>query len=357
MSRFAAQLPDLPPLERFLRDYTELRQGAWDEIEPQVYDVLMDEEVLRVTFDPEALAEHPAAQLASAGSPLVDRLLADARQRWNFGRLHRIGLNLHPHNLESRLRRTIVLSDKQTLQLDRVRPMNFMQAIYWFTAEFISDQREQEVLCIGADLHHLREVRHLDRLLDLNQLSDLPVELYADARRASASAGYRLARDSAVRTLGTLANTRAREIATRVDRQAGRMQRYYDQLLSELDERARRESRQDQEQEVQSRLASRQEAVVRERQLRIAEVRQKSELRVRLELSNLLLIQQPKLLMQATLAERQQSAAIEIVWDPLTDALEAIACPKCRRPGFAFRFEPRGGLGCADCANVATRSR
>ncbi|MFI5378612.1 MAG: hypothetical protein ACHRHE_04890 [Tepidisphaerales bacterium] len=351
MSRFATQLPDLPPLERFLRDYTELRQGAWDEIEPQVYDVLMDEEVLRVTFDPEALVEHPAAQLASAGSPLVDRLLADARQRWSFARLHRLGLNLHPHNLEARLRRTIALADKQTLQLDRVRPLNFTQAVYWFTAEFISDQREQEVLCVGADLHHLREVRHLDRLLDLNQLSDAPVELYADARRASTSAGYRLARDSAVRTLGTLANTRAREIAARVDRQAGRMQRYYDQLLAELDERARREG----DTEAESRLASRKEAVVRERQLRIAEVRQKGELRVRLELTNLLLIQQPKLLMHATLAEHQQSAAIEIVWDPLTDAMEAVACPKCRRPGFAFRFEPRAGLGCADCVGTAAR--
>jgi hypothetical protein len=349
VTRFATQLPDLPPLEQFLRDYTELRQGAWDEIEPQVYDVLMDEEVLRVTFDPEALAEHPAAQLASAGSPLVDRLLADARQRWNFARLHRLGLNLHPHNLEARLRRTIALSDKQTLRLDRVRPMNFTQAVYWFTAEFISDQREQDVLSVGADLHHLREVRHLDRLLDLNQLSDAPVELYADARRASVSAGYRLARDSAVRTLGTLANTRAREIAVRVDRQAGRMQRYYDQLQAEIDERAGREARREADDEAESRLESRKQAVVRERQLRIAEVRQKGELRVRMELSNLLLIQQPKLLLYATLAEHRQSAAIEIIWDPLTDAMEAVACPKCRRPGFAFRFEPRGGLGCPDC--------
>ncbi len=357
MSRFLTQLTELPPLERFLRDYTDLRQGAWDEIEPQVYDVLMEEEVLRVTFDPEALAEHATAQLASAGSPLVDRLLADARQRWSFARLHRLGLNLHPHNLESRLRRAIVLAEKQTLHLERVRPMNFTQAVYWFTAEFISDQREQEVLCVGIDLHHLREVRHLDRLLDLNQLSDLPAELHADAHRASVSAGHRLARDSAVRTLATLANARVREISARVDRQVGRMQRYYDQLLTELDERARRESRQEQTLDVLSRLESRKDAVERERQMRIAEVRQKGELRVRLELSNLLLIQQPKLLLRAMLAERQQAAPIEVVWDPLTDAMEAVACPRCRRPGFSFRFEPRAGLGCADCVGTPVRGR
>ena len=56
-------------LEDFLRDYVETVGGAWDEVEPQVYDLLLPAEtaggVVRVTFDPEALPEHPGAQLAS----------------------------------------------------------------------------------------------------------------------------------------------------------------------------------------------------------------------------------------------------------------------------------------------------
>ena len=37
-----------------------------------------DSGVVRLTFDPEALPEHPSAQLASFGTPLVDQLLNDA---------------------------------------------------------------------------------------------------------------------------------------------------------------------------------------------------------------------------------------------------------------------------------------
>ena len=81
------------PLEEFLRDYAETIGGAWEEVEPQVYDVLIpsaeapspldaaSQQIVRVTFDPEALPEHPGAQLASFGTPLIDRWLADAVAR------------------------------------------------------------------------------------------------------------------------------------------------------------------------------------------------------------------------------------------------------------------------------------
>ena len=59
------------PLEQFVRDYVEARDGMWDEIEPQVYDLLLGPEMLQVAFDPEALPEHP--QVAT-GDP---RLAAD----------------------------------------------------------------------------------------------------------------------------------------------------------------------------------------------------------------------------------------------------------------------------------------
>ncbi len=79
MSRLIEQT--LSPLEQFVRDYAEARGGAWDQIEPRVYDLLIGSEITRVAFDPEALPEHPQAQLASLGSPLLDGLLADAAER------------------------------------------------------------------------------------------------------------------------------------------------------------------------------------------------------------------------------------------------------------------------------------
>ncbi len=182
------------PLEDFIRDYVETINGDWDEIEPQVYDLLLPHDaaaalegadnrgVLRLAFDPEALPEHPNAQLASFGTPLVDRLLADAMRRGRFTQLYFIGLNLAPHDLASRARRALTLGPELRFRLDRVRTLHFAQAIYVFQAAFVSDQKEQEIVPVGLDLHYGRQVRHLEQLLDHGRLSDRPVELAPEAR-------------------------------------------------------------------------------------------------------------------------------------------------------------------------------
>src|SRR5262249_8980217 len=86
------------PLEAFVRDYVVRTGGVLDELEPQVYDLLLPtegagaetargmdgREIVRVAFDPDAIPEHPTAQLVSYGTPLMDRLFADAMQRGRF---------------------------------------------------------------------------------------------------------------------------------------------------------------------------------------------------------------------------------------------------------------------------------
>src|SRR5690348_1881440 len=88
------------PLEDFLREYADVTGGVWDEVEPQVYDLILpsldpegaggEPAIVRVAFDPEAIPEHPGAQLASFGTPLVNRLLADAVDRGRHARLYRV---------------------------------------------------------------------------------------------------------------------------------------------------------------------------------------------------------------------------------------------------------------------------
>src|SRR5207253_10133323 len=127
------------PLEDFLRDYVETIGGAWDEVEPQVYDLLLPAEdrvkpeaaepvVARVTFDPEALPEHPGAQLASFGTPFVTGLLTDAIGRGRTAELYLVGLNLAPHDCAARIRRTFTMPADLTLTIERVRTLYFPQA-------------------------------------------------------------------------------------------------------------------------------------------------------------------------------------------------------------------------------------
>src|SRR5215471_12559065 len=134
------------PLEGFVRDYVEATDGVWDEIEPQVYDVLLPAGpggeaggVVRIAFDPEALPEHPGAQLASFGTPLIDHLLDDAIRLGRFSQLYVIGLNLAPHDLTGRARRAVSLPPETSLRVERIRPLHFAQAVFWFQATFVSD--------------------------------------------------------------------------------------------------------------------------------------------------------------------------------------------------------------------------
>src|SRR3954454_73649 len=212
------------PLESFLRDYADITGGLWEEVEPQVYDLMLPpppepvaatpvaggEDVVRVTFDPEALAEHPGAQLASFGTPLIDHLLSDAVKRGRHAELFLVGLNLSPQGLADRATRALTLPAKTSLHVGQVRAMHFPQAVFWFEATFVSDQKEQELLPVALDLHHGRQVRHLDRLLDRSHLSEAPYEPMAEARHPGMASAYPIARDRIVRTLSALANTRQR---------------------------------------------------------------------------------------------------------------------------------------------------
>jgi hypothetical protein len=339
MSRISPHSLALSPLEQFVLDYVEARDGAWDEIEPQVYDLLVGEEMTRVAFDPEALPEHPQAQLASLGSPLFDRILDDAARRWSTAAFYLLGVNLRPRDLDSRVRRSISLPPDALLTLERVRQLNFPVAVFWFKATFVGDQKEEEILPTAIDLHYLRPVRHLDAILSPERLSEEPEANQAEAPHAGLVAGYHAARDHVAGSVAALANARRRQWAGRVDKQIERMSRYYAQLRSEARERA----------QVDASLAARLETIEREERLRVTELRQKSAVRVAVNLASLMTIRQPKLLIWASVSHKGRPAGrMQLVWDTLTEAVEAVPCPACGHPSLAFRID-RGGIACVGC--------
>lgn len=349
------------PLESFVRDYAEVTGGVWDEIEPQVYDLLLpaekadddlnaigDREILRVAFDPEAVPEHPGSQLAGLGSPLIDRLLDHAVRQGSFGRASVTGLNLSPHNLESRVRRALACEGLE-LATGPPRALNFPQAVFWFEAEFVSDQKEQQVLNVAIDLHYARQTRHLDKLLEEATLSDEPAALLPEAGGCPLDEAYGLARDRVVRTLSGIAGSRRRELDQQVERQVARMERYYADMRDEV--AAQQQRARDRQQDV-NKFTARREALIREEQLRVTELRRKSTLRVELRLLSVLVVGQPKLRLPATLGRpKHESAPIALVWDPLTETLEAPPCPQCRQPTLVFRPDRLSRAGCPHCVS------
>jgi hypothetical protein len=357
-SALSHEAASVTPLESFIRDYLDKTGGIWDEIEPQVYDVVPPEGtelpivrgpgegMIRLTFDPEALPEHPNAQLASFGTPLVDRLLDDAVKRGRGGQFYFVGLNLQPHDLPARVRRSVHVAPA-TIEIERIRALHFPQVLFWFQAAFVSDQKEQVILPVVLDLHYGREVRHLDQLLDNSRLAEHPPTPLPPARVMSLQSGYRLAREQLLRTLASLGNLRGRELHDRCDIQIGRLKRYYADLRIELDDQKRRARNLE---EAAARHAERKAALDREENLRVAELRQKSLLHVDLRLLQLLRIEQPKLLVQAGLhADERVSGKLELVWDPLTESVEAVACPSCGKPSYEFALSKSGQITCNAC--------
>lgn len=355
-------VPPLPdptgsPLEAFFRDYAEAVGGVCEEVEPQVYDLMLppaeglaDPEIVRVAFDPEAIPEHPGSQLASHGTPLVDRLLADALARGRRVDLYLTGLNLAPRGVVERARKALTLPDGAGLVVDRVRPLHFPQAVFGFEATFVADQKEQDILSAAVDLHSGRQVRHLEALLGRSRLAEGPWEPLPEATHAGLASAYPVARGRVVRTLSALANARGREFGERLARQLGRMARYYADLRAEVAEQAgRAEGRGSAD---PAKFAARLEALGREEQVRGAELRQKSTLRVQLRLITLLVVRQPKLLLRSAVRGPGGTVAgrLDLVWDPLLDALEAASCPGCGQPTFALSIGRQGGLACPTCA-------
>ena len=175
-----------------------------------------------------------------------------------------------------------------------------------------------------------------------------PQAQLSEAPHASLAAGYWFARKQVVPNITSLANSRRREWASRVEKQTARMSGYYAQLRREAGEQAARTA-------DSARSAARCEAIDREERLRIAELQQKSAVRARVKLASLTVIQQPKLLLSTAIFDKARLLGrLEVVWDPLSEAIEAVPCPACSQPTFALRIH-RNGLGCENCAGHFTR--
>ena len=98
------------------------------------------------------------------------------------------------------------------------------------------------------------------------------------------------------------------------------------------------------------------DALTREEDLRSAELRRKSQLKVHLRLLNLLVVHQPKLLLRAAVVSGGSVVGrLDWVWDPLSESIEAAVCPECHRPTFEFSVTREGRLVCSTCA-AAPRS-
>ena len=219
---------------------------------------------------------------------------------------------------------------------------------FWFKATFSQrSERGKRFYRLGSTCT-IRERSGTSGLLAADRLSEEPEAHLPEAPHAGLTAGYLVARKQVAPTVAALANTRRREWTGRVEKQIARMAAYYAQLRGEADERATRVT-------DPARAAARRDAIDREERLRVAELRQKSAVHVLFKLASMSIVQLPKLLISGAFSEKNRPIGrLESVWDPLSEAIEAIPCPGCGQLTFELRID-RNGLACANCAGRLPR--
>ena len=359
-------MPD--PLEEFLIDYVDAVGGLADEIEPQVFDVLMPdvgdpalsawaETPQRIAFDPDALPEHPSAQLLTFGSVLLDELLERAQMRGQIGLAFLDDVHLQPHTLAQRVARDLVLPDELTLRVENIRPLYVTHSVFWFEVTYLGDEREQALYQIAVDRYYGRQVRYLDELLDGERFTDTRRWAFADAKSAPVDRAYLTARDAVVRTVSAEVNTRLHQTQARLVEQTEQMKRYYADLRAELVERIERATARGDE--VES-LRLRQDALNREEAVRLDELARKAQLRIQLNLVTLLHVRIPRLFISTHVAAKQTPAIhpslLTLTWDPLTEKTDALVCPNCQHSTFEVLLSRRGLLHCPECNPMNARS-
>ncbi len=343
-------MPD--PLESFLIEYVDAVGGLADEIEPQVYDVLMPDAATpqRIAFDPDALPEHPSAQLLTFGSAFLDDLLARAQTRGQIGLAFLDDVHLAPHALAQRVTRDLVLPAAITLRVEHTRPLYVTHTLFWFEVTYLGEEKEQALYPLALDRCYNRQVRYLDELLNGERFADTRRWTFADAKSQPLGDAYLAARDALVRTVRAEVHARQHHTQTRLIEQTERMKRYYADLRAELAERIERAAARGDETES---LRLRQDALDREQALRLDDLARKAQLRVQLKLVNLLHVKIPRLFISTRVTAKQipmiHPASLTLTWDPLTEKTDALVCPNCQRPTFELRVNRQGVLHCAEC--------
>ncbi len=348
----------LPILEAFLRESLDAVGGVWEEVEPQVYDVLWPDadEPVRLTFDPDALPEHPAAHLVTFGSPVLDQLLDQAHARGRVGLVYLDDVTSAADTVAAQVQHELRLPDHVTLRLDTARPLYVTHTLFWFEAIYTGDAREQALYSAAVDRYYGRFVRHLELLLNERRLTDARLWPYPDAPSLPLSRAYVMARDRIVRTAAVEAASRSRDIRAAIARQSERTVQYFADLRAELRERLEKAGAKSNQSES---LCLRLEAIDREEALRLDDLRRKAALRVELRVRNILHLKSPRLFLAAQFITAGRAPArtipLTLTWDPVVGKLDAVPCPHCQQPAYEFLLTSRGEFRCPACTGLSHR--
>lgn len=318
----------------------------------------------RLTFTSEAPAEASdvaGEDVAIVGyaHPLVEALMEEARAEPACAQVYVNDLRLDKRGLLALARQALAFPNARLTEAPgksrKVSQCHYVR--FNFKAALITDEKRERLVSVVMDAQAGFAVPELTRIEQLARLEEkttfehlasalvrwlpghealsLPV-LEGLLERAT-----RAALDEMTEPLEKLRRRAARYLE--LDR--ARLVGYYDDIASDLQRRIERSNDDARRASLEDKLTVAQA----EREAKLADVEAKYRLRVELELINLQVIVQPKILLPVRIGNRAVKIERTSVWDPLLRRIEPLTCDVCGRPATRLTLCNGGHLAHEDC--------
>jgi hypothetical protein len=353
-------------LSKFVLGYMEQQGGIVMPPAFGVYEVLMPDELAagfhldsyqRLSFE----TKTDEALNLTINHPMVETIAEDLMAQPASARVYINHVRLEKRGLLELARRAFTLPNarlqataQSTEQNARHHHLRFN-----FKITYVTDEKQEEMASVVMDVqagHVVRDIEVLDRLESYESASayeslplakprwrDAGMGLSAEAFQALLTRAEAALREDIAGKLSILVSRLRR--FTELD--LARVQSYYDDMASDLERRRARLTAEDsdREQSIEDKVA----ALEAERTVKLEDVHARYQVRVELELINILLIEQPKILTPIIISNRNATITRFAVWDPLVHRLEPLVCDVCSRPGEGLFLCTGGHLAHDDC--------
>ncbi|MCP5099818.1 MAG: hypothetical protein GY943_30045, partial [Chloroflexi bacterium] len=368
-------------LESFVLGYLEQVDSI---VEPAVYDtheVLLPEAVAErwqtAVYQHIAFTDVEDTDVTRLGynHPLVEQMVEEASSKSASTQFFINRLQLNKTDIDKLAAKEWVIVNGRVLSPKRatIARVRSTYIRFNFKAAIISDEKKELLVSLLMDAHSGHPVMQTELIeakandiepdIILRSLSDAPIRWKPDDGRPLKSplderTLTALLERGKTAVLDELADT-LKELQKRVSRfrelDKARLTTYYDELEHDLQHRLKTASK-DRKSSLQDKLS----AIQTERTLKLTDVDERYRVKLELTLLNLLIIQQPKLVMPILIENRTTKANDYAVWDPLLHRLERPICGVCGLPAERAYFCHNGHLAheaclapaCIDCKRV-----
>ncbi len=320
----------------------------------------------------------------SYSHPLVERLIEEARQKPACARLYVNAVRLDKRGLADLARQALSFPNARLTEVPNQTesPILGHYVRFNFKAALITDEKREQLLSVLMDVqggYAVKELAEIERLVTLETtpaFEHLPVmspTWLPDEEPLSSRTLEELlerAKRAALDELAEPLESLQRRAARLLELDRARLEQYYDDMERDLKRRLERATdpsatlRQDSGHRRRKALEDKLAAVQAEREAKLADAEAKYRLRVELELINLLVIVQPRLVLPMNIQNRTTTITRTVVWNPLLHRIEPLTCEVCGRVSSRLFLCTGGHLTheecllphqCVDCKRVYCR--